>query len=75
VAVTDASGADLTPWHPVAKFEVLGPSLDPSLPGVMRLSPVYVDARWDEAEPAGEADGAGAGVVPAPLPQIAGGDT
>jgi ABC-2 type transport system ATP-binding protein len=47
VAVTDAVGADLTPWHPVTSFNVLGADLDPGLPGVMRLSPVYVDAHWE----------------------------
>ena len=47
VAVTDTVGADLTPWHPVANFHVLGADLDPGLPGVMRLSPVYVDAHWE----------------------------
>lgn len=47
VAVTDTVGADLTPWHPVTHFHVLGADLDPGLPGVMRLSPVYVDARWE----------------------------
>ena len=47
VAVTDTVGADLTPWHPVANFQLLGADLDPSLPGVMRLSPVYVDAHWE----------------------------
>jgi hypothetical protein len=49
VAVTDTTGADLTPWHPVTNFHVLGPDLDPGLPGVMRLSPVYVDAQWEQA--------------------------
>jgi ABC-2 type transport system ATP-binding protein len=47
VALTDTVGADLTPWHPVTTFQVLGADLDPGLPGVMRLSPVYVDAHWD----------------------------
>jgi hypothetical protein len=31
----------------VANFHVLGADLDASLPGVMRLSPVYVDAHWE----------------------------
>ncbi|HWG73757.1 MAG TPA: ABC transporter ATP-binding protein [Acidimicrobiales bacterium] len=47
-AITDPAGADLTPWHPVTCFDVLGPDLDAALPGVMRLSPVHVDARWEE---------------------------
>jgi ABC-type polysaccharide/polyol phosphate transport system ATPase subunit len=46
-AVTDPVGADLTPWHPIASFDVQGPELDEGLPGVMRLSPVYVGATWD----------------------------
>jgi ABC-2 type transport system ATP-binding protein len=49
VAVTDTVGADLTPWHPVTHFQLLGADLDPALPGVMRLSPVYVDAQWERA--------------------------
>jgi ABC-type polysaccharide/polyol phosphate transport system ATPase subunit len=52
-AVTDPAGADLTPWHPLSSFDVLGPDLDASLPGVMRLSPVHVDARWDGAATTG----------------------
>jgi ABC-type polysaccharide/polyol phosphate transport system ATPase subunit len=51
-ALTDTGGGDLTPWHPIATFDVLGPDLDPALPGVMRLSPVYVDARWSGGPPA-----------------------
>jgi ABC-2 type transport system ATP-binding protein len=47
VAITDTAGSDLTPWHPVTNFHVLGADLDPGLPGVMRLSPVYVDAKWE----------------------------
>ncbi len=47
VAITDTVGADLAPWHPVTNFQVLGADLDPALPGVMRLSPVYVDAHWE----------------------------
>lgn len=53
VALTDPSGADLTPWHPVASFEVLGADLDDGLPGVMRPSPVHVDASWDDGSGAG----------------------
>lgn len=47
VALTDTVGAELAPWHPVTNFGVLGADLDPGLPGVMRLSPVYVDAHWE----------------------------
>ena len=48
-AVTDPAGADVTPWHPLTSFDVLGPDLDVALPGVMRLSPVHVEAAWDMA--------------------------
>jgi ABC-2 type transport system ATP-binding protein len=48
-AVTDPAGADLTPWHPLTSFDVRGPELDVPLAGVMRLSPVHVDAAWDVA--------------------------
>ncbi|CAN5742329.1 hypothetical protein BH20ACT2_BH20ACT2_09940 [soil metagenome] len=37
---------DPMPWHPAARFEVLGPRLDPPPQAVMRLAPVHVDARW-----------------------------
>jgi ABC-2 type transport system ATP-binding protein len=51
VAITDSTGADLTPWHPATSFDVHGSDLDPVLPGVMRLSPVYVGARWEASDP------------------------
>jgi len=47
-AVTGTAGEDLTPWHPVRSFAVLGAELDEGLPGVMRLSPVYVDTIWED---------------------------
>ena len=47
VAVTDLMNSDLTPWHPATTFDVHGGELDPVLPGVMRLSPVHVQAHWD----------------------------
>ena len=47
IAITDPSGTDLVPWHPACEFDVQGPELQPVLPGVMRLSPVHVDADWD----------------------------
>lgn len=50
VAVTDSAAVDLTPWHPAISFDVQGGEIDPVLPGVMRLSPVYVDASWDTVE-------------------------
>lgn len=49
VALTDPTGSDLSPWHPVTRFDVIGADLDAALPGVMRLSPVYVEATWDSA--------------------------
>jgi hypothetical protein len=48
VAVTDPSGSDLTPWHPLTRFDVMGKDVDATLPGVMRLAPVFVDASWSE---------------------------
>lgn len=48
VAITEPAGGDLTPWHPVSSFDVQGVDLDESLPGVLRLSPVHVEARWDD---------------------------
>lgn len=50
MAITDLAGSDLVPWHPSTTFDVLGPDLDPLLPGIMRLSPVHVDARWEQAD-------------------------
>jgi ABC-2 type transport system ATP-binding protein len=47
VGLFDGRGVDLMAWHPAASFEVEGPELDVSPPGVMRLAPVYVNARWD----------------------------
>lgn len=47
VAITDTTGADMTPWHPATMFDVQGAELDPVLPGVMRLSPVHVSAQWE----------------------------
>ncbi len=46
LAATGPAGGDLTPWHPVTSFELLGDELDATLPGVVRLSPVHVKARW-----------------------------
>jgi ABC-type polysaccharide/polyol phosphate transport system ATPase subunit len=48
MAATDSSGTDLIPWHPARDFDVLGPELEPALPGVMRLSPVHVGAEWEQ---------------------------
>jgi ABC-type polysaccharide/polyol phosphate transport system ATPase subunit len=35
------------PWHPAARFDVIGPHLTAAPAGVVRLSPVYVEADWD----------------------------
>jgi ABC-2 type transport system ATP-binding protein len=48
IAITDPSGSDLTPWHPLTRFDVMGKDIDATLPGVMRLAPVFVDASWSE---------------------------
>jgi ABC-type polysaccharide/polyol phosphate transport system ATPase subunit len=48
IAITDPSGSDLTPWHPLTRFDVMGQDVDATLPGVMRLAPVFVDASWSE---------------------------
>jgi ABC-2 type transport system ATP-binding protein len=48
IAITDPSGSDLTPWHPLTRFDVMGKDVDATLPGVMRLAPVFVDASWSE---------------------------
>jgi hypothetical protein len=34
-------------WHPAARFDVIGPKLMPAPAGIVRLSPVHVEARWD----------------------------
>lgn len=38
---------DLFPWHPSAHFDVSGPDLDAVPGGILRLSPVHVDAQWE----------------------------
>jgi ABC-type polysaccharide/polyol phosphate transport system ATPase subunit len=42
-----AHRGQLLAWGPVRKFDVLGPDLDTAPPGVVRLSPLYVDADWE----------------------------
>jgi ABC-type polysaccharide/polyol phosphate transport system ATPase subunit len=37
---------DLIPWRPEADLEVVGPEADPPPPGVSRVAPVQVGARW-----------------------------
>lgn len=38
---------ELLPWHPAAYFDVIGADLDAVPRGVVRLSPVHVQAKWD----------------------------
>ena len=45
--VTDPQGRELVAWHPATHFDLFGPEFDPAPRGVVRLAPVYVDARWD----------------------------
>jgi ABC-type sulfate/molybdate transport systems ATPase subunit len=40
------SSAELIPWHPEGGFELTGPMADPAPPGVSRVAPVQVGARW-----------------------------
>jgi ABC-2 type transport system ATP-binding protein len=70
VAITDTAGADLTPWHPVTHFQVLGADLDPGLPGVMRLSPVYVNSQWESGHDAGEDASASTSDIGVDLPDL-----
>lgn len=46
-ALTDVAGEDIVPWHPACEFDVQGPVLSPLLPGIIRLSPVLVQAEWE----------------------------
>lgn len=48
LALTDAAGNDLVTWHPASTFDVQGPDLEPTLPGIMRLSPVHVGSVWED---------------------------
>jgi ABC-2 type transport system ATP-binding protein len=50
IAMTDPAGFDLTPWHPITQFDVMGQDVDATLPGVMRLAPVFVEAAWSEVD-------------------------
>jgi ABC-type polysaccharide/polyol phosphate transport system ATPase subunit len=38
----------LLPWGPAARFDVIGPMLGEAPRGVVRLSPVFVDAEWQQ---------------------------
>jgi ABC-type polysaccharide/polyol phosphate transport system ATPase subunit len=44
---TKRGQADL-PWGPAATFDVVGPALDPTPRGIVRLSPVYTEATWEQ---------------------------
>lgn len=46
----DAGRRELLRWHPVAAFDIAGPDLVPTPPGIVRLAPVHVEATW-EMEP------------------------
>jgi ABC-2 type transport system ATP-binding protein len=37
---------EIVPWHPEADIEITGAEADPAPPGVSRVSPVQVGARW-----------------------------
>jgi len=45
--VFDRAGADLVPWQPVEKFGVTGAELGLAPRGIVRLAPLWIDARWD----------------------------
>jgi ABC-type polysaccharide/polyol phosphate transport system ATPase subunit len=47
VGIYDAPGRELLPWHPVSRFDVVGPDLDAAPPATARLAPVHVEATWD----------------------------
>ena len=47
MGASTASGSDeLIPWHPEADVEVVGPVADAAPPGVSRIAPLHVGARW-----------------------------
>jgi ABC-2 type transport system ATP-binding protein len=43
----DRSGEDLLAWRPITDVDVVGPDLDVTPSGVVRLAPVQVDATWN----------------------------
>jgi hypothetical protein len=43
----DGRGEDLLAWRPVTDVDVVGPDLDVTPSGVVRLAPVQVDATWN----------------------------
>jgi len=42
----DQRMSELIPWHPEASIEITGAAADESPPGVSRVGPVHVGARW-----------------------------
>ena len=42
---------DLLPWQPAARFDVMGSAAVPPPHGIVRLSPVHVDATWEDSAP------------------------
>jgi ABC-type polysaccharide/polyol phosphate transport system ATPase subunit len=46
MAILDGA-RQLLPWHPAARFDVMGPELDVPPRGVVRLAPIHVAAEWD----------------------------
>ena len=47
-AVVDSEGKYLLPWRPRADFDVGGSELREAPTGVVRLSPIFVQATWDD---------------------------
>lgn len=47
VAIHDEEGRELLRWQPAAQFDVEGTELEPAPQGIVRLSPVQVDATWE----------------------------
>ena len=47
VGMYEAGRRELLRWHPVAAFDIAGPDLVPTPPGIVRLAPVHVEATWE----------------------------
>jgi len=48
-SITDVTDRELLPWQPVTRFSVSGPRLDRGPRGIVRPSPVHVEAAWRES--------------------------
>jgi hypothetical protein len=48
VTVQDEDGEKLLGWSPAGHTQVSGPALSPAPTGVVRLSPIVVNASWHE---------------------------